>query len=80
MRFSPDAEARSFQYKTPSHCTHLRQTLLLLALFIAGVVISVIVIRHVDPPRADILAAPEKTGATQTPDLLSRKIAGVLPA
>jgi hypothetical protein len=80
MRFSPDADARSMQYKTASHSTHLRQTLLLLALFIAGVVISVIVVRHVDPPRAHIVNAPEKTGAAQTPDLPAGKPAGVVPA
>ncbi len=80
MRFSPDADARPLQYKAASRSTHLRQTMILLALLIAGVVISVIVIRHVDPPRAHVVTAPEKTGATETPDLPAGAHAGAIPA
>lgn len=80
MRLSPDADAHSSPYKTASHSTHIRQTVLLLALLLAGLVISFVIVRHIDLPRARVVTAPEKSGTEKTPDSATGECGGVLPA
>lgn len=71
MRFSPDADARSLQHKAASRSAHIRQTMFLLALLLAGLLISFFVVRYIDPPR---------TGAVTSPDRLALVPMGATPA
>lgn len=72
MRFSPDADARSLQYKASSRSARIRQVVFLLALLLVGLVISIFVVRYIDPPRIGsgktgaVTTGAVKTGAVKT--------------
>lgn len=60
MRFSPDADAHSLQYKASSRSARIRQAVFLLALLLVGLAISIFVVRYLDPPRTGALALPRQ--------------------
>jgi hypothetical protein len=71
MRSSPHTDARSLEHKPSGRSAHIRQTAFLLALLLAGLVISFVVVRYVDPP---------KTGAVVAPDGSASSRMGAMPA
>ena len=60
MRSSTDTDARSLERKRAGRSAHIRQTVFLLALLLAGLVISFVVVRYLDPPKIGAIAAPER--------------------
>jgi hypothetical protein len=71
MRSSPHTDARSLEHKPSGRSAHIRQTAFLLALLLAGLVISFVVVRYLDPP---------KTGAVTVPERLTSLRVGAIPA
>lgn len=69
MRLAPDVDPRSLQHKAVSRSAHIRQTVFLVALLLAGLLISIFVVRFLDPP---------KTGATSPRHVASRSM-GAMP-
>ena len=63
MPFSPDTDGRSLAHKPSIRSAHIRQTVFLLALLLAGLVISFVVVRYLDPPKIGTIAVPEQPGS-----------------
>lgn len=64
MRFSPDADAHSLQHKTASRSAHIRQTVFLLALLLAGLLVSIFVVRYLDPPKTGAVPPDRRAAGT----------------